>query len=90
MLAPTIPFGEQLAIVHVPFDDLVGERAHESRVRHVAEAGGLALVVGNTGEGKADSSRPRSRFTTAGSPSPSPHLFRTPTAYLPTTCRVSS
>ena len=51
--APAIPFGEQLAAVHVPFDDLLGNAAQERRVRQIAQTGGLSLVIGDTGEGKS-------------------------------------
>lgn len=42
-----------MAHVDVPFDDLVGDLAHEERVRHVASVGGSALVLGGSGEGKS-------------------------------------
>jgi len=51
--APSLPFGEELAAFHVPFDDLVGRRGHESRVSNTAENGGMLLVIGETGHGKS-------------------------------------
>lgn len=51
--APAMPFGEQLAAVHVPFDELSASGAFESRVQRVAAAGGLSVVIGETGEGKS-------------------------------------
>lgn len=52
-LAPALPFGEQLAAVHIPFDDLVGGSARETRVATVTDGGGLVIVIGGTGEGKS-------------------------------------
>jgi len=51
--APALVFGGPLAAVHVPFDDLVGQPAYESRIRTVADSDGIALVVGDSGSGKS-------------------------------------
>lgn len=51
--APGLPFGEQLAAVHIPFDDLTGHPGYETKVRKMAAAGGMVLVVGDTGRGKS-------------------------------------
>lgn len=51
--APYFPFGHDLAAIHVPFDELLGRPAYETRITQTALAGGVALVVGGTGEGKS-------------------------------------
>ncbi|MBK5224059.1 MAG: hypothetical protein JJE52_14535 [Acidimicrobiia bacterium] len=50
--APSVVF-EDLAVVHVPFDQLTDSEAHEERVAKTARTDGMVLVIGRSGEGKS-------------------------------------
>lgn len=47
------PLPEDLAALHVPFDDLLGESRTESELRKAAESGGRIALVGAMGAGKS-------------------------------------
>ncbi len=50
---PGVTFGDELAAVHVPFDELTGQRSYEHRLTQKALEGSLVLVVGHPGQGKS-------------------------------------
>jgi len=47
------PLPEDLAALHVPFDDLLGEAKTENELQKAAEAGGRIALVGAMGAGKS-------------------------------------
>ena len=47
------PLPEDLAALHVPFDDLLGEERTERELRKAAEASGRIALVGAMGAGKS-------------------------------------